>query len=141
MPVRHAFEYAVLRLVPRVEREEFLNVGVLVFCRSRRFLSAQIMLDEPRAHAFAPDLDLALVREQLDHVPLICTGGKAAGPIGELPQFERFRWLVAPRSTILQPSPVHCGTCDDPQRALDRLVQTMVAPIRSANNPATTTSR
>lgn len=140
MPVRHAFEYAVLRLVPRVEREEFLNVGVVLFCRPRRFLDARIMLDEPRVHAFAPGLDLALVRDQLSHVPLICAGGKAAGPIGELPHFERFRWLIAPRSTILQSSPVHCGICDDPQRALERLVQTMVAPLSPTSDPATTTT-
>jgi hypothetical protein len=137
MPVQHAFEYAILRVVPRVEREEFVNVGVLLFCRTRRFLGARIALDEARLRALAPGLDLALVREQLDHVPLVCAGGKASGPIGELPLQERFRWLVAPRSTIIQPSPVHCGIADDPQRALLRLMQTMVA-LPAAPEPAVT---
>lgn len=136
MPVRHAFEYAVLRLVPRVEREEFVNVGVVLLCRTRRFLDAQIVLDEPRLYALAPGLDLILVREQLDHLTLICAGGAKAGSLGELPLQERFRWLVAPRSTIIQSSPVHCGLTSDPQHALTRLVQTMVALPVVAPEPA-----
>lgn len=132
MPARHAFEYAVLRLVPRVEREEFINVGVVLFCRTRRFLGARIALDPLRVAVFAPELDLRPVHEQLGHVPLICAGGAPAGPLGELPQQERFRWLVAPRSTIVQPSPVHCGLCSDPQLALERLLHTMVLPLSAA---------
>lgn len=132
MPVRHAFEYAILRIVPRVEREEFINVGVVLFCRTRRFLGARIALDEQRVAAFAPGLDLEHVRTQLDHVVLVCAGGASSGPIGELPQQERFRWLIAPRSTVVQSSPVHCGTSDDPQQTLDRLVQTMVLPLDPA---------
>jgi hypothetical protein len=134
MPARSPFEYALIRIVPRVERGECINVGVVLFCRTRRFLDARIELDLPRLLAFAPNLDLPPVQEQLDHFPLVCKGGKAAGPIGLLPQQERFRWLVAPRSTIIQPAPVHCGLCDDPAAALDRLLATMVrlpSPERS----------
>jgi hypothetical protein len=127
MPTRDFFEYAIIRLVPRVEREEFINVGVVLFCRTRRFLDARIALDTERLAAHTPYLDMAAIQEQLNHIPLVCVGGAGAGPIGLLPQPERFRWLVAPRSTVLQPSPVHCGLCDDPQAALDRLVARMVS--------------
>jgi len=128
MPARDVFEYALIRLVPRVEREEFVNVGVVLFCRARRFLDARVALDQERLAALAPELDLAAIQEQLDHIPVVCLGGTAAGPIGLLPQPERFRWLVAPRSTVVQPSPVHCGLCDDPREVLDRLAATMVGP-------------
>jgi hypothetical protein len=128
MPARDVFEYALIRLVPRVEREEFVNVGVVLFCRARRFLDARVALDQERLAALAPELDLVAIQEQLDHIPVVCLGGTAAGPIGLLPQPERFRWLVAPRSTVVQPSPVHCGLCDDPQEVLDRLAATMVGP-------------
>ena len=126
MPARDVFEYAVIRLVPRVEREEFINVGVVLFCRARQFLDARMALDLERIAALAPHLDVAAFQEQLSHIPLICKGGAAAGPIGLLPQPERFRWLVAPRSTIVQPSPVHSGLCDDPEVELDRLMARMV---------------
>ncbi len=126
MPARNTFEYAVIRIVPRVERGEFINAGVVLFCRARRFLRAHIEIDAERLTALAPDLDIPTVAEQLGHFPLICKGGAGAGPIGVLPQFERFRWLVAPRSTIIQPSPVHCGLCGDPEEALQRLVATMI---------------
>lgn len=131
MPARNPFEYAIIRIVPRVERGECINVGVVLFCRTRRFLDARIDIDPDRLTAFAPGLDLLPIQDQLDHVPLVCKGGKLAGPIGLLPQQERFRWLVAPRSTIIQPSPVHCGICDDPAQVLDRLLATMVRPIDS----------
>lgn len=127
MPAPDAFEYAVIRIVPRVERGEFVNAGVVLFCRTRHFLDARIELDTARLAALAPGLDLAAVREHLDYIRLVCAGGAAAGPIGLLPQHERFRWLTAPRSTIVQPSPVHCGICDDPQAALDNLVAKMVS--------------
>jgi hypothetical protein len=127
MPARQVFEYAIIRIVPRVEREEFINAGVVLFCRSRRFLDARIALDPARLAALAPQLDLATVQEQLGHIPLVCAGGAAAGPLGALPQAERFRWLVAPRSTIVQPSPVHAGLSDDPQAELERLLATMVS--------------
>jgi hypothetical protein len=127
MPARSAYEYALIRAVPRVERGEFINVGVVLFCRAQRFLSARLRVNEARLRTLDPDLDIDLLREQLDHIPIICTGGRAAGPIGELPTHERFRWLTAPRSAIVQPSPVHVGLCDDPQAALDRLFAQNVA--------------
>jgi hypothetical protein len=126
MPERVVFEYAILRLVPRIERGECINVGVVLFCRSRRFLDAGIQIDSQRIKAFAPQLDLESVIEQLNTIPLVCAGGKAAGPIGELPAPERFRWLVAPRSTIIQCSPVHMGLCVDPGAELARLVAQLV---------------
>lgn len=132
MPARSVFEYAVVRVVPRVEREEFVNVGVVLFCRTRRFLGASLRLDPPRLAAFAPDLDLAAVEGQLAHFALVCGGGAQAGPIGELPQQERFRWLTAPRSTLIQPSPVHCGLCSDPRGELARVVARMLAPAAQA---------
>ena len=126
MPTSDVFEYAIIRVVPRVEREEFINVGVVLFCRIRHFLDARISLNIQRLAVLAPALDLNALQEQLNHIPVVCKGGEPAGPIGLLPQAERFRWLVAPRSTIVQPSPVHSGLCDDPQAELDRLVATMV---------------
>lgn len=132
MLARSAFEYAVIRLVPRVEREEFLNVGVVLFCRTRRFLGASLRLDGPRVTAFAPDLDLAAIEEQLAHFVLVCRGGAPGGPIGELPQQERFRWLTAPRSTLIQPSPVHCGLCSEPHAALAHLAGRMLVPAPHA---------
>jgi hypothetical protein len=117
------YDYAVVRVVPRVEREEFVNVGVIVFCRVRKYLGAQIEFRAERLLSVFPDIDLTLVEEQLRMIPAICEGGRAAGPIGELPIHERFHWLVAPRSTIIQTSPVHSGLCDDPTRVLEHLVQ------------------
>jgi hypothetical protein len=126
MPTHAAFEYAVIRVVPRVEREEFINVGVIVFARTMRFLGVRLAVDKARMKAFAPNLDLDSVMTHLDLIPLVAAGGKGSGPIGELSQPERFYWLVAPRSTIIQCSPVHTGLCDDPQAALDHLLETMV---------------
>ena len=126
MRARSVFEYAVIRVVPRVEREEFVNVGVVLFCRSQRFLEARIRLDRARLLALAPELDLPAVEQQLEYIPLVCRGGAEAGPIGELPPHERFRWLTAPRSTVVQPSAVHSGLCDDPRAALERLPEASV---------------
>jgi hypothetical protein len=126
MPVSSSYDYALVHLVPSVERGEFINVGVILFCRTRRFLGALMHLDEQRALALAPQLDLQAVQQHLDAIPLICAGGKEAGCIGQLSQSERFHWLVSPRSTIIQTSPVHSGLCDDPQAALRHLFQTMV---------------
>jgi hypothetical protein len=126
MPARSSFDYAIIRVVPRVEREEFMNAGAILLCRTRSFLEARVELDTARLMAFAPWLDLAEVREHLDAIPLICTGGPEAGPIGSLSQSERFHWLVAPRSTIIQTSPVHSGLCTDPALALEHLMATMV---------------
>jgi hypothetical protein len=128
MLARNPFEYATIRVMPRIERGEFINVGVVLFCRTRRFLGARIELDPARLAAFAPGLELAPLQEQLEHIPLVCQGGRSGGPIGLLPQHERFRWLTAPRSTIVQSSPVHCGICDDPGTALDKLLIAMVLP-------------
>ena len=126
MPAPSSYDYAVLRVVPQVEREEFVNVGVILFCRTRRFLDARIVLDAERLMALAPEVDLAMIQAQLDLIPRICRGGPDAGPIGQLDQTGRFHWLVAPRSTIIQVSPVHCGLCADPQTALEDLVNKLV---------------
>ena len=121
------YAYAVIRVVPRPERGECVNVGVVLFCRPRRFLAARLERDLTRPLALAPDLDAAAVRRQLDLLASIAAGDRAAGPLGRLPQAERFGWLVASASTVVQPSPVHAGLCADPTAELDRLFATMVA--------------
>ena len=126
MPAMLSFDYAVLRVVPRVELEEFVNAGVILFCLERNFLEAKVELDHARVLALFPDADLALIEEHLLAVPRICAGGEGSGPIGKLSRRERFHWLVAPRSTILQTSPVHSGLCEDPKLALDHLMIGMV---------------
>lgn len=126
MPALSSYDYAVLRVVPNVEREEFINVGVILFCRTRRFLGARIDLEPERLAVLAPELDLEMVKAQLDLFPRICAGGPDAGPIGQLEQPDRFHWLVAPRSTAIQVSPVHCGLCTDPQAALDDVFEKQV---------------
>jgi hypothetical protein len=126
MPAPTAFDYALVRVVPCVDRGELLNVGALLFARTRRYLGARIELDEARLRALWPAVDLDDVRAHLDVIPRVCRGGPEAGPIGELPLHERFHWLVAPRSTIIQTSAVHSGLCDDPARELARLVERMV---------------
>ena len=123
MPERSSFDYALIRVVPHVEREEFMNVGVILFCRTERFLDARIMLDEERLRDFAPELDVNTVRAQLELIPRICAGGPEAGPFGQLDQSERFHWLTSPRSTTIQISPVHCGLCTNPAAALSNLVE------------------
>lgn len=125
MPELASFDYAIVRVVPRVEREEFVNAGVILFCRTRGFLEARLALDSARLATLAPHLDLAAVERALAVIPLVCRGA-AAGPIGQLSQAERFHWLVAPRSAIIQTSPVHCGLCADPAVALGHLLATMV---------------
>ncbi len=115
-----SYDYAVIRVTPRVEREEFLNVGVVLFCRTQRFLAARICLDETRLRMLAPEADVQLITAHLTTIPDICAG---KGPIGELGQAEAFHWLVAPHSTIIQASPVHSGLCDDPEEALERLAK------------------
>lgn len=122
------YDYAVVRVVPRVERGEFVNAGVILSCASRRFLQARIVLDEARLLALDPWADLAGLRSALDAIPRICEGGPAAGPLGALPLRERFHWLVAPRSTSIQTSPVHTGRCDDLDGAIERLLDRMVRP-------------
>jgi Protein of unknown function (DUF3037) len=121
-----SYDYAIVRVVPRVEREEFINAGVIVSCPAQDFLEARIALDEDRLRAIDPTVDLALVRTHLASIPAICAGGDAAGSLGRLSPRERFHWLVAPRSTIIQVSPAHAGRAKDPRAALEHLVATMV---------------
>ena len=121
-----AFQYAIVRVVPRVERGECVNAGVVLFCRPRRFLAARTELDEARLRALAPDVDVAAVHGHLDAIERIAAGDLAAGPIAALPASERFHWLVAPSSTIIQPSPVHTGLSDDPAGELEHLVARLV---------------
>jgi hypothetical protein len=124
----NAFEYAIVRVVPHVEREEFVNAGVVLFCAERDFLAARIELDEARLLALAPRADVALVRDHLAAITAVCAGGPGGGPLGELPIRERWQWLVAPRSTILQASAPHAGLCESPEEWLERLVVSMVRP-------------
>jgi len=126
VPEKTSFDYAIVRFVPRVERQEFLNVGVIVFCREHDFLKASVAVDDKRLAAFAPTVAGVEIDKHLTAIERICAGGKQAGPIGLLPPQARFCWLTAPRSTIIQTSPVHSGLCDDPDAVLARLYQTMV---------------
>jgi len=121
VPTPASFDYAILRVVPRVERQEFINAGVVVFCSEKRYLGARIRLDAQRMKALWPDADVELAREHLEAVRRICEGDADAGPIAKLSQRERFHWIVSPRSTIIQPSPVHTGVCDATDDLLDRL--------------------
>jgi hypothetical protein len=121
-----SYDYAIVRVVPRVDREEFINAGVVLSCPEHDFLDARIELDERRLLTLDPSVDLESVRANLASIPAICAGGPAAGPIGQLSQRERFHWLVAPRSTMIQMSPVHSGRCREPAQILEHLVQTMV---------------
>ena len=127
MPARSSFDYAVVRVVPRVDRGEMINAGVILFCLERDFLAARVEVNEPRLRALWPETDLELVRQHLEAIPRICAGSPEGGPIARLTIRERFRWLVAPRSTILQVSPVHAGLCEQPEAGLDELFRQMVA--------------
>lgn len=134
MQERCTYDYAIIRVVPKVEREEFINVGVIVSCPTRKFLEARIELNESRLLALDPTLDVGFIRAHLAAIPAICAGGTQAGPIGQLSQRERFYWLVAPRSTIIQTSPVHTGRCQSPDAVLERLLETMVRPARAQSS-------
>ncbi|MFD1142972.1 DUF3037 domain-containing protein [Larkinella insperata] len=123
---KHLFEYAVVRVVPRVEREEFMNVGVIVYCPAQGFLQTVFELNEDRLRAFCPDIDLPDLRERLLVFQKICAGRREGGPIGQLPIAARFRWLAANRSTIIQTSPMHTGLCEEAAETLDRLFEQLV---------------
>jgi hypothetical protein len=126
-PAREEFQYALWRVVPRVERGECFNAGVVLFSRRHRFLAARTHLDPERLRALAPDVDQEAIARHLATLERIAAGDETAGPIARMDQSERFHWLVAPSSTVVQPSPVHTGFCDDPAAELDRLFQALVA--------------
>lgn len=126
MPAEYTYDYAVIRVVPRVDRGEQVNAGVILSCADVDFLDARIELDEAVVRALDPAVDLEAVRAALATIPAICRGGADAGPIGELPPRGRFRWLVSPRSTIVQPSPVHTGRTSDPAACLENLMDRLV---------------
>ena len=123
------YSYAVVRVVPRVERGECINVGVVLFAPTRRFLGVRIELDPARLLALAPEADVALIERHLRTFEAICEGRPEGGPVSALPPSDRFHWLTAPRSTVLQTSPVHVGCTDEPGRALDELTDELVRPV------------
>ena len=122
------FEYALLRVVPRVERGEFINAGVVLYCQEARFLGARVHLDPERLRALDPHLDPETVLAHLEVACRVCAGGPQAGVVGLMPPVHRFGWLVAPRSTVVQPSPVHTGLAEDPKEAIEHLLRVMVCP-------------
>lgn len=125
-----SFDYAIVRVMPRVERGELINAGIIVSCPTERYLAARIALDVARLHALSPTTDADEVEAALALIPLIAAGDPRGGPIAALPRGERFHWLVAPRSAIIQTSPVHTGLCDPPAAALDQLLTRLVLPPR-----------
>ena len=126
MPAEYSYDYAIIRVVPRVDRGELINVGVILSCPDVEFLEARIELDEARLLALDATLDVDTMRANLAAIPAVCRGGAEAGHLGDLPQRSRFHWLVSPRSTIIQLSPVHTGRTADPHAALEHLLDTMV---------------
>jgi hypothetical protein len=126
MQDEHLFEYAVIRVVPKVEREEFINIGVILYCSGQKFLQCILELNEKKLHALCCDIDIDELRAHMKSFEKICNGGSDAGPIGKLPLAERFRWLTATRSTILQTSKVHPGLCQDAFETLHRLHKQLV---------------
>jgi hypothetical protein len=126
MPARSAFQYAILRVVPSIERGECLNVGVALLCPQRRFVGLRVALDEARLAALAPGLDAAQVRPALDALVAVAEGDPSAGSLARLSPSERFGWLAAPASTIIQPSAIHTGLCEDPAETLDHLFTSLV---------------
>lgn len=124
---RSPFQYAMVRVVPRIERGERFNAGVVLFCRPRRYLGARVELDEALLAALAPGVPAGEVRPHLEALARIAGGDPDAGPVARLPQSERFHWLVAPASTVVQPSEVHTGLCEDPGQTLERLFAQLVS--------------
>lgn len=129
------YDYALIRVVPRVERGEFVNVGAIVSCERPALLLAKIALDPARLRALDPAIDLDAIRAHLDAIPRICAGAPDAGPIAALPLRSRFHWLTARRSAVVQTSPVHAGRCDDPRRIIDHLIAQMVHPPGDGSAP------
>lgn len=125
-PTSSPYIYAVLRLVPRVEREEFFNVGVALFSRPKRFLGVRVHLSDAKLHALDPRCDVELVREHLEGIAQVAAGDRDAGPMAQLDLSERFHWIAAPSNTMIQASPVHTGLTTDPQATLDRLFRQLV---------------
>jgi hypothetical protein len=135
-PARHAFAYAIVRVVPRVERGESMNAGIVLLCRPKRFLGARVALDEARLRALDPACDPGAVRAHLVAIEQIAAGDEAGGPIAAMAQAERFHWLVAPSSTIIQPSEAHTGLTADPVATLEHLFLTLVAaPVMEPDEP------
>lgn len=130
MHAQCSYDYAVIRVVPRVERQEFVNAGVILWCQEQDFLEARIELDDARVRVLDAAADLDAVRRHLASISIICAGGADSGPIGKLPKRERFDWLVAPRSTIIQTSAVHTGRCSDVGSTMEKLLETMVRPAK-----------
>lgn len=126
MQEKHLFEYAVIRVVPRVEREEFMNVGVILFCKKEKFLQVKFNIDEKRLCAFVNDIDCDELKSHFVSIERICLGDKAGGPIAQLDMASRFRWLTATRSTVVQPSKVHPGFCSNAADTLARLYNELV---------------
>jgi hypothetical protein len=127
--MQSSFDYAVIRVVPRVEREEFVNAGVILYSKERNYLCARVHLDESRLVALSKEVDLELVRNHLDSFVKICRGDSDAGPIAVLPQRERFHWLASPRSAMIQVSAVHSGLSQDPSQTLDQLLERLVLQL------------
>lgn len=121
-----AFSYAIVRVIPKIERGEFINAGVVLFARQHKFLAAKVELDRDKLIALAPDFDPQIADDALLAFARVAAGEDGAGPVAALEQSERFGWLVAPSSTIVQTSPVHTGMCDDPERALEELFADLV---------------
>ena len=138
MPAENSFDYAVIRVVPRVDRGEFFNAGVILFSRTRRYLNAAIALDRARLLALAPWIDVEEVERALESIVLICRGDARAGPIAQLDLAGRFHWLTSPRSTVVQTSPVHTGICTEPDALLQHLLETMVLPSEPPPLPSET---
>ena len=133
MPAHEVYDYAVVRVMPRVEREEFVNAGVIISCQRTGHLQAAIALDEARLLALYPNVDMETVHRHLGAIVAICEGAAHGGPIAQLPMRARYHWLTAKRSSIIQTSPSHMGLCMQPGEALARIMQRMVLPIQSEN--------
>ena len=135
MPALSSFDYAVIRVVPRVERGEFVNAGIILFSRTLRFLAARVALDRARVRSLAPGVDLQEMEDHLACIPLICAGDPKGGTVASWPQAARFHWLVAPRSTVIQVSPVHSGLTADPASTLEELMERLVQPVERPPAP------